>query len=366
MEYEEYRGPEPTPEAMPPIEPAPPVEVSAQAPPPPAPPPPPRKVSGWRIFWGVVVALSVLANVVLFFMIVMMVSFFMSGPAELFDSRDGFGEDTLVKGPASRKIAVIRVEGIIDGAQSEKFKKHLKAAGDDANVKAVIVRTITPGGTVSASDQMHNAIIRFRRESGKPVVAFMQTVAASGGYYTSVACDKIIAEPTVITGSIGVILNNIVIKELLEEKLGVQPVVIKSGLKKDWPSMFSETTEEQKQYLFDKLIDPAYERFVNLVDQGREGLSEADVRRLADGSIYGAEEAKDNKLIDQVGYFEDAVELTENLAGIRGARVVEYTRLFTISSLLGAEAKTRPWEIDRNTLYELTAPQLMYLWDGCW
>ncbi len=325
----------------------------------------PRKASGWRIFWGVLLALSVLANVVLLFMIIMVFSLVMSGPRELFDSRrDGFGEEVLVKGPTSRKIAVIRLEGIIDGAQSERLRKHLRAARNDQNVKAVIVRTITPGGTVAASDQMHNEITKFRRETGKPVVAFMQSVAASGGYYTSVACDKIIAEPTVITGSIGVIMNNLVIKELLEEKLGVQPVIIKSGLKKDWPSMFTETTEEQKQYLFDKLIGPAYERFVALVDQGRDDLSEQEVRRLADGSIYGAEEALANKLVDQVGYFEDAVRLTEQLAGISDARVIEYTRLFTISSLLGAEAKLAPWQVDRNTIHELAAPQLMYLWDG--
>ncbi|MBE0534764.1 MAG: signal peptide peptidase SppA [Phycisphaerae bacterium] len=326
---------------------------------------PKRKTSGWRIFWGVVIALSVIANVVLFFMIVMMVSFAMSGP-KLFDTRDGFTEEVLVRGPANRKIAVIRMEGIIDSSQSDKFRKQLKAARLDENVKAVIVRTITPGGTVSASDQMHNEIMNFRRQTGKPVVAFMQTVAASGGYYTSVACDKIIAEPTVITGSIGVIMNSLVIKELLEEKLGIQPVIIKSGPKKDWPSMFTETTQEQKDYLQEKLINPAYERFVNLVDQGREELSAAQVRQLADGSIYGADEARENKLIDQVGYFEDAVQLTEQMAGIRGAKVVEYTRLLTISALLGAEAKARPWEIDRNTLHELTMPQLLYLWDGGW
>lgn len=361
MEYEQTHGPQPTPEVSPQA-----AQASQIAPPPPPPPVPPRKSSGWRIFWGIVIALSILANVVLFFMIIMMVSFLMSGPAELFDTRDGFGEQVRVKGPVNRKIAVIRVEGIIDGQQSEKFEKHLKSARDDANVKAVIVRTITPGGTVSASDQIHNAITRFRRETGKPVVAFMQTVAASGGYYTSVACDKIIAEPTAITGSIGVIMNNLVIRELLEEKLGVQPVVVKSGPKKDWPSMFSETTEEQKQYIYDKLIKPAYDRFVSLVDEGRDELTEAEVRVLADGSIYGAQEAVDKKLVDEIGYFEDAVRLTEQLAGIKGAKVIEYTRLFSLSSLLGAEAKTRPWEIDRNTFHELALPQLMYLWDGVW
>ncbi len=326
----------------------------------------PGKGSGWRIFWGVVIALSVVANVILFFIIIAMATVIISGPGELFDSRDGYAEEVLVKGPASKKIAVVRLQGIIDSAQSQKFKKQLKAIKADKNVKAVIIRTVTPGGTVAASDQIHNEIMKFRKETGKPVVAFMQTVAASGGYYTSVACDKIIAEPTVITGSIGVIMNNIVIKELLEEKLGIHPVVLKSGPKKDWPSMFSETTDEQKEYLMAKLINPAYNRFVNLVAEGRKELTVDQVRQLADGSIYGAQEAQDEKLIDDVGYFEDAVKLTEKLAGIKGARVVEYNRLFSLSTLFGAETKTKLWEIDHNTLHELMVPQLMYLWNASW
>ena len=326
----------------------------------------PGKGSGWRIFWGIVIALSVIANVILFFIVIAMVSVIISGPGELFDSRDGFTEEVLVKGPASKKIAVLRLEGIIDSAQSQKFRKQLKAAKADKNVKAVIIRTVTPGGTVAASDRIHNEIMKFRKETNKPVVAFMQTIAASGGYYTSVACDKIIAEPTVITGSIGVIMNTIVIKELLEEKLGIHTVVIKSGPKKDWPSIFSETTEEQKKYLMAKLIKPAYNRFVTLVAEGRKELSIDEVKELADGSIYGAEEAQAEKLIDEVGYFEDAVKLTEKLAGIKGARVVEYNRLFSLSTLFGAKAKTKLWEIDHNTLHELMVPQLMYLWNASW
>jgi len=359
MDYDESQGPEPREDMMTPAQTTVGGEMDTTK--------PPGKGSGWRIFWGIVIAFSVVANVILFFAIIAMATVMISGPGELFDSRDGYAEEVLVKGPASKKIAVVRLQGIIDSVQSQKFKKQLKAIKADKNVKAVIIRTVTPGGTVSASDQIHNEITKFRKETGKPVVAFMQTVAASGGYYTSVACDKIIAEPTVITGSIGVIMNNIVIKELLEEKLGIHPVVLKSGPKKDWPSMFSETTEEQKEYLFDKLINPAYDRFVNLVAEGRkELLTVEEVRNLADGSIYGAREAEKEKLIDEVGYFEDAVKLTEKLAKIKGARVVEYNRLFSLSTLFGAEAKTKLWEIDHNTLRELMAPQLMYLWDASW
>ena len=144
----------------------------------------PAKGSGWRIFWGIVIVLSVIANVILFFTIIAMATVIISGPGDLFDSQNGFAEEVLVKGPASKKIAVVRLEGIIDSTQSQKFKKQLKAIKADNNVKAVIIRTVTPGGTVSASDQIHNEIMKFRAETKKPVVAFMQTVAASGGYYT--------------------------------------------------------------------------------------------------------------------------------------------------------------------------------------
>ena len=361
MDYDEIQNAEPTP-------------PQPQSPPPQPQPvyiPVPekrKKSSGWRIFWGVVIGMSIIANVFLFLMIIGIVGMFITGPGELFDSQNGFVEETLVKGSATEKIVVIRLEGIIDSIQSRRFTKQLKAAKKDPNVKAVIVRTITPGGTVSGSDQIHNQISRFRAETGKPVVAFMQTVAASGGYYSSVACDKIVAEPTVITGSIGVIMSNLVFKDLLEQKLGIEPVVLKSGEKKDWPSMFREMDEEQKQYLMDKLINPAYERFVKLVAEGRKDvLSPEEVRKLSDGSIYGAEEAKENKLIDEVGYIEKAISVTQGLADIKGARVVEYQRMFSLSTLLGAETKHKKLiEADRNTLHELAVPQLMYLWDIRW
>lgn len=363
MDYDEIQDAEP-------------ISPQPQPPPPPSQPEPvfipikakKKKSSGWRIFWGVIIGMTIIVNVFLLLIIIGIAGMLFSASGELFDSQNSFVEETLVKGSSSNKIVVVRLEGIIDNIQSRKFTKQLNAAKKDKNVKAVIVRTITPGGTVSGSDQIHNAISKFRAETGKPVVAFMQTIAASGGYYSSVACDKIIAEPTVITGSIGVIMSNLVFKNLLEEKLGIQPVVLKSGPKKDWPSMFNEVDDEQRQYLMDKLINPAYERFVSLVAEGRKDvLTEEEVRKLADGSIYGAEEAKANKLIDDVGYFEKAVSVAEGLANIKGAKVVEYQRTFSLSMLMGAETKhKRLIEADRNTLHELTVPQLMYIWDVRW
>jgi len=328
------------------------------------PPAPARKKSGWRVFVWIILAISIAGNMFLFLGLIAMAAVLSPG-MEMFDgARHEYVEQTLVRGPGSHKIAVINMRGLIDDALRVEVCSQLDAASRDHRVKAVILRTVTPGGTVSASDQIHHEIMKFRQDSGKPVVAFMQSMATSGGYYTSVACDRIVAEPTAITGSIGVLLSNLIVKNLLEQKLGIEPVTIKSGEKKDWGSMFSEMTDEQKQYFRDKLITPAYERFVQLVAEGRQGQLTADeARRLSDGSLYSAQEAMDKKLIDDVGYMDKAVELARSLSGVSEARVVEYQRPLTLSSLLGVRAEP-PLRLDRSVLEELAAPRLLYLWDA--
>ena len=253
------------------------------------------------------------------------------------------------------------MEGIIEEELAQDVRKQLKTAQEDSHVKGIIIQVTSPGGTISDSDQIYNEISKYRKKTGKPAVAFMEGVAASGGYYTSVACDKIVAAPTTITGSIGVIMGHFVIQQLLEEKLGIQPVVVKSGPKKDWPSPFRPFTEEEKQYIETKLINPAYERFVQVVAEGRKELTIEDVRRLGDGSIYGAEEALGDKLIDQVGYLDEAIETVKTLAGIEKAQVIEYRKPFSFSELLGAQSGGM-LKFDKSTLYKFCTPQVLYLW----
>jgi len=296
----------------------------------------------WRVVLWIVLVLSIIANFFLFVMLIAAAVFFAAG------RKDFFAENVLRKGSFGNKIAIVRVEGIINNRLSADVRRQIRTAADDNSIKAIIVRTVTPGGTVAASDRIHHEISRFRAETK-----------------TSVACDKIIAEPTTITGSIGVMSNYLVIKELLESKLGISPVVVKSGPRKNWPSMFEETTDEQKQYLMDKLISPTYERFVGLVNDGRSMLTESEVRELADGSIYAAAEAMDKRLIDQIGYIDEAIALAESLAGIEDAQVIEYERPFSIMTLFSAQSKSI-WKIDRDALRELAVPQLLYLWDASW
>ncbi len=321
---------------------------------------PARTGTGWRILWGIMLAFSVVANILMFLMLIGLLVVFGAG------QRSVLSEAVVREGPARNRIAMVTVQGIIHGELADDVYQQLKAARRDRRVRGLIVRVNSPGGTISASDQIHKEIQKFREEEKIPVVAFMQGVAASGGYYTSVACDKIIAEPTTITGSIGVISWWLVVQELLEDKLGVLPVTVKSGQKKDWPSSFREPSPEELQYMQDKLITPAYERFVEVVSEGRkESLSLDDVKRLSDGGIYSAPEALEEKLIDGIGYLDEAVALAKSLAGIDEAQVIEYRKPFSFADFLSYRRQNQNLlKLDRTTLYELGTPQVLYLWSA--
>lgn len=315
----------------------------------------PKKRIGWKVFWGISLGLSVLANITLLLMLISLAAVLVTG------QKDVLTEEVIQAGSRMSKIAVITVQGVIDDEKAQDVYRQIKSARSDKQIKGLILRVNSPGGTVSGSDRICNEIRKYRKEEDKPVVAFMQGVAASGGYYVSVGCDQIVAEPTAITGSIGVIAGQFILQGLLEEKLGIQPVIFKSGEKKDWPSPFQQITEEQRQYVQDKLITPAYDRFVQIIDEGREKLTLADVKRLADGSIYGAEEALSEKLIDKIGYIDEAIEQVKSLAGIEKAQVVEYRKPFSLSYFLNSHSGNI-LKLDKSTLYELGTPQILYLW----
>ncbi|MHC4569326.1 MAG: signal peptide peptidase SppA, partial [Planctomycetota bacterium] len=310
-----------------------------------------------RIFWRIVLVMSIMTNIVLVFLLFGAAAFMVMGSGGLLT------EEVVRKGPASDKIAMITIQGIIHGQAAGDVYRQLEAARQDRRIRGLIVQVNSPGGTISASDQIYEEIRRFRADHNMPVVAFMQGVAASGGYYASVACEKIIAERTTITGSIGVISSYFVLQGLLEDKLGVVPVTITSGRKKDWPSSFSPSTPEQREYLLDKLVTPALKRFTEVVAEGRTGsLTLAEVEELAkEAEIYGAEEAKSKSLIDDVGYLDDAVALVKTMAGISDAQVVRYRKPFSLTDFLMSRQASLP-KLDKTTLYELGTPEVLYLW----
>ncbi len=319
-------------------------------------PPSPRRGSGWRVLWRVLFALSVLANVGLFLLLLSAIVMVAAGGS-------GVYRNVLREGPRDTRVAVINISGLIDGGQAEEVYRQMEAARQDRAVKAIIVRIDSPGGTISASDRIYQEILTYRKR-GLPVVAFLQGMAASGGYYASVACEQIVAEPTTVTGSIGVVMMHFVFENLLENKLGIQPVFLTMGAKKDWPSSFRTPTQEELTYIKDRLLEPAYARFVDVVKQGRQdALSSSEVEKLADGSIFVAEQALKAKLIDKIGYLDDAIAAVKTMAGIEAAQVVEYRRPLSILSLLSAKSPQIP-KLDRKTLFEFGTPQVLYLWNA--
>jgi protease-4 len=243
-------------------------------------------------------------------------------------------------GPA---VAVISVNGpIVSGevsdfdlvgttvvAASAEIARLIKAAAENSDVKAILLKVDSPGGSVIGSDEIYQAL----KKAGKPVVVQMGAIAASGGYYVSMAADHIVAHPDTLTGSIGVIseFTNI---EGLYEKLGLKSTIIKSGEFKDFGNPTSPFTEEDRA-LWQAVIDEVYEHFVMLVANGRK-MTVEEVKKLADGRIYTGRQALKLKLVDQLGYFEDAVDKAAALGGISGEpRVIEYRRETPFAQLFG-------------------------------
>ncbi|MCP4452502.1 MAG: signal peptide peptidase SppA [Planctomycetes bacterium] len=316
--------------------------------------------SPWRLLWWFLFLSSMLGNVILFVGLVAV------GTMALGVQDAPFHERVIQGKGHGDKVVVVSIEGLIDSRQSEKLRGQLNMAQQDSSVRGVIVKINSPGGTISASDQIFARLKTYRKYNAKkPVVAFMQGMAASGGYYAAVACEEIMAEPTVITGSIGVIFSNLVVQDLFENKLGILPVVVKSGPKKDWPSSYRAPSEEELSYIDERLITPAYDRFLEIVAEGRQGILTPDeIRPLADGGIYSAKAAKDEKLVDHIGYLEDAVELVRSKAGLSAVKVVEYEEVFSLASLLGVKSHLPGVKLDRGLIHELTTPELLYMWKG--
>lgn len=251
-----------------------------------------------------------------------------------FLGKDEIQEITLLPSKAKEKILVIDVEGMIgslgkgvlerEGDVLSRVYYRLEKASQDPLVKGVILRLDTPGGDVTSSDILYHEIGRFKEKKSLPVVALMMGVAASGGYYVASACDHIVAHPSTITGSIGVIsvFPNI---EGLFDKVGVKTTVVKSGGMKDAGSPFRDMSPEEKQ-IFQGIIDEFYENFLRVVlERRKDGLSLEELRKIADGRVYTATQALKMKLIDEIGYFHDALTKILALALLREANVIAYT-----------------------------------------
>ena len=250
-------------------------------------------------------------------------------------------------GGSSGKIVLINIEGTIVGGGSgygllgsesgaDDIAKQIKRAGEDSSVKAILLRINSPGGSAAASQELHEEVKK-ARDNGKIVVASMSDVAASGGYYVACGADKIIANPGTMTGSIGVIFSQLQYSELLE-RYGIRANVIKSGKYKDIGSPLRNMTEEER-HILQEMIDDIYLQFVRAVAEGRQ-MNESEVLELADGRIFTGKRAKELGLVDDLGNFQDAVDLAAEVAGIEGKpKVVEYGKKSPFESFFGLFAR---------------------------
>lgn len=266
-----------------------------------------------------------------------------SGSSLFVEKRHAYYEEIFLQGDTDtrNKIAVIYLSGIIsggyDGAVSEEgmvgdIKAQLDQAVEDKHVKAIILRINSPGGEVVASDALYNALVEVRDQHHKPIVASMESVGASGAYYAAMGANYIIATDLTLTGSIGVIMQTFGFGGLMD-KIGVKSHTFKSGKYKDLLNPTREPTEDEKA-MVNTLIMEVYDKFVGIVAKERKlDLNELK-SNLADGRILTGAQALRGKLIDELGYFDDAVEKAMELAQIRKARVITYQAPFSLSRLL--------------------------------
>jgi len=337
---------------------------------PPAPVAPPRRKSWVRRLvvglLGLVFLFSLLLNVYLILLIGMQVD-------------KAFDRGVLRSGEEEQTIALYTVAGMIDDRASSLFDEFCRDVMRNDEVRAVVLRVDSPGGYVAASDQIANAVSKLK-ESGRKVVVSMGGVAASGGYYVSARADEIIAEPTTVTGSIGVIAGWPILTGTLE-KIGMEMVILRSHHAEKWKARTNSFEKPSPELLsrMREMLDQHQARFEAVVVEGRGGKL-APYQAPADepapevppgaeafnGKVYLADEAKALGLVDRIGYERDAVDRAASLAGLSEPHVVRYApRKSLFARLMGAEATeglTGGVRIDAEWLDEIQTPRILYMW----
>jgi protease-4 len=357
----------------------------------PVPPPPPRKPAWPWAFRALLLLLllDLLACNVFFLLgtVLPRSRFFSLGQT------DGTIEERFLEGKtfASDKIAVIHIDGVLMETMTGFVRKQLDRAAGDSSVKAVVLRINSPGGTITASDDIHHRILELRdgnpekKAAPKPVVVSMGSLAASGGYYIAMPARTIVAERTTLTGSIGVFAALPNIKEL-GDKIGFHMETIRAGDIKDSGSPF-RNLEPKEREVWQAMIDSSYLHFLHVVEQGRPKLAgklQEDLvidenvpvrhdkertrhvkmtRYRADGGIFTGEDALKYGLVDQIGYQEDAIKLAREAAGLgEEYRAVSYQRPSSfIDTVLGIRTPTTEPTLEISRLAGGAMPRLWYL-----
>jgi protease-4 len=250
----------------------------------------------------VILGICLLLLIGLFFLLLMVLA------GSIFEKR------TLTWG---ERVGVVTIEGVI--RNSQEISRQLDTYGKDGSIKAVVIRIDSPGGGVTPSQEIHDAILAVKAK--KKVVASMGSVAASGGYMIACATDRIVANPGTVTGSISAMMHFANAEELLK-KIGLKSSVVKSGRFKDIGSPTRPMTEEEKA-LIQSLIDDTYDQFLDIVAKGRR-MSKDDLRRMSDGRLFTGRQAQKLGLVDELGDLNHAVRLAGSLSGIEGEPTVVY------------------------------------------
>ena len=254
--------------------------------------------------------------------------------------------DSALALPSLPKVGVINVEGAIVGGRSldffgattgaDRLLTDLRKAAEDPDIRAVVVRMNTPGGSAAASEELGQEI-RNLRDRGKPVVVSMADMAASGGYWVACYADRIVASPGSMTGSIGVIFQHANLSELYE-KLGIEFETITSGAFKDMGSSDRPLTDDERR-IMQAMLDDIFDQFVAVVAEGRD-MSTEEVLEVADGRIFTGRQALELGLVDQLGSYHDALDLAAELAGLVDYQVKDLQIRSPFDFLLG------PWGLE--------------------
>jgi protease IV len=367
--------------------------------PPPLPPPPvitppppskPRKSRGWMVVAIILFVLLGFSWLVIFAQGVSRALSFNDGFKTLNARKVGpkLEECILENNDSHNKIAVVTVDGIITSHTADQagnnmvdvIKAQLDSAADDARVKAVILKVDSPGGEVMASDQINKLISKFENGGdGKPVICSMGSLAASGGYYISAPCRWIEANDLTLTASIGVIMETVNYRGLMD-KIGVEPYVFKSGKYKDMLSGMRETNEipAGEHAMVQSLIDDTYQKFKDVVRDGRDAAHQKngdegkalapDWEDYADGRVVSGEQALQLGLVDGLGDFDDAVSRAEKIAHIHNANLIEYREHYDIGnflSMFGQSSQSHDIKLDLGVdIPKLQAGALYFLWQA--
>jgi len=283
---------------------------------------------------------------------------------------EGVGKDKILLIPVTGLISDMPKKGVLRTSPSlvEQIVLQLNKAEKDKQIKAVLLKINSPGGTITASDLLYHEIMSFKEKTGAKIIISMMDIAASGAYYMSLPADKIMAHPTSVTGSVGVIFLQPRVTGLMD-KLGLGVDVKKFGKNKDMGSPFRESSEEE-QKLLQKAVNDFGERFIRLVQKHRK-LDQRALTEIASARIFLADDALKLGLVDNIGYLSDAVKESKKLANVSDdARVIVYRRAefpednyYNVAGVASEDVAISAINIDLLEPFSLKAG-FYYLWPG--